>query len=229
MTGTSSSRPALRPCVGDTLDAEVIAGRARAGKGGRVPADDEQPGPDPRPAIEDVVALYGAKIYSTALHLTGNVDDAADLAQDVFERVHRNLHRYQPGTFDGWLYRITRNLVLDRVRRSATVRMEPLPAEEWKVPPSTDPGPADVIERATLEARLERALASLSPDFRLAVVLCDIEGLTYDEIVDATGWPLGTVRSRIHRGRKTIRDYLANHPDTDIDAPRAQHPQNRRH
>lgn len=194
-----------------------------------MPADDEQRVPDPRPAIEDVVADYGAKIYSTALHLTGNVDDAADLAQDVFERVYRNLHRYQPGTFDGWLYRITRNLFLDRVRRSATVRMEPLPTDEWKVPPSTDPGPADVIERATLEARLERALASLSPDFRLAVVLCDIEGLTYDEIVDATGWPLGTVRSRIHRGRKTIRDYLAAHPDTDIDAPRAPHRQNKRH
>ena len=191
--------------------------------------DDVAPQPDPRPAIEDVVADYGAKIYSIALHLTGNVDDAADLAQDVFERVFRNLHRYEPGTFDGWLYRITRNLFLDRVRRKATVRMEPLPHEEWKVPASTDPGPADVIERATLEARLETALASLSADFRLAVVLCDIEGLTYDEIVAATGWPLGTVRSRIHRGRKTIRDYLAAHPETDLDAPRPRDRSNKRH
>jgi RNA polymerase sigma-70 factor (ECF subfamily) len=194
-----------------------------------VSQDDVAPQPDPRPAIEDVVADYGAKIYSTALHLTGNVDDAADLAQDVFERVFRNLHRYEPGTFDGWLYRITRNLFLDRVRRKATVRMEPLPEEEWRVPASTDPGPADVIERATLEARLETALASLSADFRLAVVLCDIEGLTYDEIVAATGWPLGTVRSRIHRGRKTIRDYLAAHPDHDIDAPRPSDRSDKRH
>ena len=191
--------------------------------------DDVAPQPDPRPAIEDVVADYGAKIYSTALHLTGNVDDAADLAQDVFERVFRNLHRYEPGTFDGWLYRITRNLFLDRVRRKATVRMEPLPDEEWKVPASTDPGPADVIERATLEARLETALASLSADFRLAVVLCDIEGLTYDEIVAATGWPMGTVRSRIHRGRKTIRDYLAAHPELDADAPRPSDRSHKRH
>ena len=194
-----------------------------------MPQDDVAPQPDPRPAIEDVVADYGAKIYSTALHLTGNVDDAADLAQDVFERVFRNLHRYQPGTFDGWLYRITRNLFLDRVRRKATVRMEPLPDEDWKVPASGDPGPADVIERATLEARLETALRSLSPDFRLAVVLCDIEGLTYDEIVAATGWPMGTVRSRIHRGRKTIRDYLASHPETDTDAPRPLDRSNKRH
>jgi RNA polymerase sigma-70 factor (ECF subfamily) len=176
---------------------------------------------DPRPTFDRVVADYGAKIYSTALRLTGNAEDAADLAQDVFERVYRNLHRYEPGTFDGWLYRITRNLFLDRVRRRSHLRTEPLPDEDWKVPASSDPGPADVIERATLEARLEQGLATLSPEFRLAVVLCDIEGLTYEEIVAATGWPLGTVRSRIHRGRKTMRDYLAAHPSgEDADSVR---------
>ena len=180
-----------------------------------MPHDEVGSQPDPRPEFEQVVAEYGAKIFSTALHLTGNVDDAADLSQDVFERVYRNLHRYEPGTFDGWLYRITRNLFLDRVRRKSNLRTEPLPEEDWKVPASTDPGPADVIERATLEARLEQGLATLSPEFRLAVVLCDIEGLTYDEIVDATGWPLGTVRSRIHRARKSMRDYLAAHPNND--------------
>lgn len=176
--------------------------------------------PDPRPDFDQVVADYGAKIYSIALHLTGNTDDAADLAQDVFERVYRNLHRYQPGTFDGWVYRITKNLFLDRVRRRSNMRMEPLPDGEWNAPVSTDPGPADVMERATLEARLENGLATLPPDFRLAVVLCDIEGLTYDEIVEATGWPMGTVRSRIHRGRKTMRDYLAAHPHSEVDMPR---------
>ena len=170
--------------------------------------------PDPRPAFETVVADYGDKIYSMALRLTGNVDDAADLAQDVLERVYRNLHRYEPGTFDGWLYRITRNLFLDRVRRRAHLRMEPWPEGEWNAPACPEPGPADVVERATLEARLEHGLALLSDDFRLAVVLCDVQGLTYDEIVVATGWPLGTVRSRIHRGRKTLRDYLATHAET---------------
>ena len=177
--------------------------------------DEVEPGPDPRPEFEQVVAEYGAKIYSTALHLTGNVDDAADLSQDVFERVYRNLHRYEPGTFDGWLYRITRNLFLDRIRRRSNLRTEPLPKEDWKIPATSEPGPADVMERATLEARLEQGLATLSPEFRLAVVLCDIEGLTYDEIVEATGWPLGTVRSRIHRARKCMRDYLATHPQFD--------------
>ena len=201
--------------MGTTLFADAVADGARVGKGGALGHDEAFCPPDPRPAFEQVVADYGAKIYSTALHLTGNPDDAADLAQDVFERVYRNLHRYEPGTFDGWLYRITRNLFLDRVRRRSNVRTEPLPEDDWKVPASTEPGPADVIERGTLEARLEHGLATLSPEFRLAVVLCDIEGLTYDEIVAATGWPLGTVRSRIHRGRKLMRDYLATHPALD--------------
>lgn len=165
--------------------------------------------PDPRPTFEEVAELYGAKIYTVAYRLTGNADDAADLAQDVFVRVYRNLDRYSPGTFEGWLYRITKNLFLDTVRRRRRFRMEPLPEEEWRAPVSAEPGPADVVERRMLEARLERGLRRLGEEFRLAVVLCDVQGLTYDEIAAATGWPLGTVRSRIHRGRKQLRDFLA--------------------
>ena len=192
-----------------------------------MPAEELASQPDPRPTFDEVVSEYGDKIASIALHLTGNVHDAADLAQDVFERVYRNLDRYQPGTFDGWVYRITRNLFLDRVRHLSHLRMEPLPSEEWKVPASADPGPADVVERATLEARLQSGLATLGPDFRMAVVLCDIQGLTYEEIADATGWPIGTVRSRIHRGRNTMRDYLAAHPATDDMPASAPHPRTR--
>ncbi|MBA2529938.1 MAG: sigma-70 family RNA polymerase sigma factor [Euzebyales bacterium] len=176
-------------------------------------------GNDPRPTFDEVVERYGRKIYTIALHLTGNTDDAADLTQDVFLRVYGNLDRYQPGTFDGWLYRITRNLFLDRARRKSRLRMEPLPEGEWRAPASTEPGPADVLERATLEAVLEEGLAKLAPDFRLAVVLCDVEGLSYDEIVAATGWPLGTVRSRIHRGRRALRDHLATQPPPSDGGP----------
>jgi RNA polymerase sigma-70 factor (ECF subfamily) len=170
-------------------------------------------GPDPRPTPEQVAERYGDKIYSVAYRLTGNPDDAADLAQDVFVRVYRNLHRYEPGTFDGWLYRITKNLFLDHVRRRGRLRTEPLPDEDWREPASTDAGPADVVDRRTLEARLEVGLAALSEDFRLAVVLCDVEGLTYEEIAEVTGWPLGTVRSRIHRGRGQLRSHLEREPE----------------
>ncbi len=176
------------------------------------PSDPEPAEPDPRPTFDEVARRYGDRIYTVAYRLTGDPDDAADLTQDVFLRVYRNLDRYVPGTFDGWLYRITKNLFLDSVRRRGRVRMEPLPAEEWRTPASDEPGPADVVERRTLEARLDAGLRALPDDFRLAVVLCDLEGLSYDEIAEATGWPLGTVRSRIHRGRARIREHLARTP-----------------
>jgi RNA polymerase sigma-70 factor, ECF subfamily len=177
--------------------------------------------PDPRPDWDEVADRYGDKVYSVAYRLTGNADDAADLAQDVFVRVYRNLHTYEPGTFDGWLYRITKNLFLDSVRKRSRTKTVPLPEEDWRTPVSTEPGPADVVERRTLEARLENGLATLSDDFRLAVVLCDIEGLSYEEIAQATGWPMGTVRSRIHRGRTQLRDYLNRLPADELDTGEA--------
>lgn len=191
------------------------AGETAAGDAGT-----EQPAgqSDPRPSWEQVAERYGDRIYNVAYRLTGDPDDAADLSQDVFVRVYRNLHRYQPGTFDGWLYRITKNLFLDRVRRGSRLRMEPLSEDEWRSPVSTEPGPADVVERRTLESGLQEGLAALPPEFRLAVVLCDVEGLTYEEIAQATGWPIGTVRSRIHRGRRQLRDHLDRHRRTESDA-----------
>jgi RNA polymerase sigma-70 factor (ECF subfamily) len=179
--------------------------------------------PDARPSFEEVADHYGATIYTFAYRLTGDRDEAADLAQDVFVRVYRNLDRYEPGTFDGWLYRITKNLFLDRLRRRRRFRMEPLPETEAQLPADLGPGPADVVERRTLEARLERALARLPEEFRLAVLLCDVEQLTYEEIVQVTGWPLGTVRSRIHRGRRQLRDALVD-PELDGDPDAVSQP-----
>lgn len=166
-------------------------------------------GPDPVPTFQEVADRYGSTIYTIAYRLTGNRDEAQDLAQDVFVRVYRNLHRYEPGTFEGWLYRITKNLFLDRVRRSKRVRFDPLPDEDWREPADDEPLPDEVLDNVTLHGDVETALATLPATFRTAVVLCDVQGLSYDEIARATSWPLGTVRSRIHRGRKMLRDALA--------------------
>lgn len=178
------------------------------GPGGVFDAPVYGPWPDQRPSWEEVAERYGDTIYTMAYRLTGNRDEARDLAQDVFVRVYRNLDRYRPGTFEGWLYRITKNLFLDRVRRKARVRMEPLPEEEWRQPAEVEPGPAEQVDATVLRSDLEVALETLPPTFRTAVVLCDIQGLSYEEIVVATGWPIGTVRSRIHRGRKLLRAAL---------------------
>jgi RNA polymerase sigma-70 factor (ECF subfamily) len=163
---------------------------------------------DPVPTWDDIATRYGRKVYTMAYRLTGDPEEAKDLAQDVFVRVYRNLDKYEPGTFEGWLYRITKNLFLDRVRRRKRVRMEPLPDEEWKQPEEEGPGPAEHLEAGVLRGDIEEAITDLPPDFRTAVVMCDVQGLTYEEIAGATGWPLGTVRSRIHRGRKMLRRAL---------------------
>ncbi|MDQ4129855.1 MAG: sigma-70 family RNA polymerase sigma factor [Actinomycetota bacterium] len=173
---------------------------------------------DPTPTWDEVATKYGRKIYSIAYRLTGDAEEAKDLSQDVFVRVYRNLDKYEPGTFEGWLYRITKNLFLDRLRRRRRARLEPLPEEEWGQPVDDAPGPEQRLEQGLLGSDIEQALTRLPPDFRTAVVLCDVQGLSYEEIATATGWPLGTVRSRIHRGRKLLRAHLATaagREDTD--------------
>ena len=168
----------------------------------------EYPDKDPVPSWDEVAHTYGRKIYSIAYRLTGDPDEAKDLTQDVFVRVYRNLDKYEPGTFEGWLYRVTKNLFLDKVRKRKRAIVEPLPDEDWKQTPEPAPGPQERLEQGLLRGDIEVALRSLPPDFRTAVVLCDVQGLSYEEISEATGWPLGTVRSRIHRGRKQLRDRL---------------------
>jgi RNA polymerase sigma-70 factor, ECF subfamily len=163
---------------------------------------------DETPSWEEIAERYGDTVFTMAYRLTGDRDEARDLAQDVFVRVYRNLDRYRPGTFEGWLYRITKNLFLDRVRRRKRVRLVPLPEEEWRQPSESDPGPAERVEAGVLRGDLETALNELPPSFRTAVVLCDVRGLTYEEIAESLGWPIGTVRSRIHRGRKALRAAL---------------------
>ena len=167
------------------------------------------PAPWEPPTWEQVVELHGDRVYRLAYRLTGNRHDAEDLTQDVFVRVFRSLADYTPGTFEGWLHRITTNLFLDKVRRQARIRFEALPEDQERLA-----GPAASPEQAWsdshLDADLERALAALAPEFRSAVVLCDLEGLSYEEVAATLGIKLGTVRSRIHRGRTQLRAQLAH-------------------
>lgn len=160
------------------------------------------------PTWDELVREHADRVYRLAYRLSGNQHDAEDLTQETFIRVFRSLSNYRPGTFEGWLHRITTNLFLDMVRRRNKIRMEALPEEYDRVPGDT-PDPEQIYADANLDPDLQAALDSLTPDFRAAVVLCDIEGLSYEEIATTLGVKLGTVRSRIHRGRQTIRDHLA--------------------
>ncbi len=158
---------------------------------------------------DDIVRTYADSVYRLAYRLSGNVQDAEDLTQETFIRVFRSLDRYRPGTFEGWLHRITTNLFLDQVRHRSVVRMEALPEDTERVG-SNSAGPAALMDDKLLHPDLQRALDTLSPDYRVAVVLCDIEGLRYEEIADLLGVKIRTVRSRIHRGRAQLRAQLGN-------------------
>ena len=162
------------------------------------------------PSWDELVRQHADRVYRLAYRLSGNQHDAEDLTQETFIRVFRSVQNYQPGTFEGWLHRITTNLFLDMVRRRARIRMEALP-EDYDRVPAQDPDPEQIYHDSRLGADLQAALDALPPEFRAAVVLCDIEGLSYEEIGATLGVKLGTVRSRIHRGRQGIRDYLAAH------------------
>ena len=122
----------------------------------------------------------------------------------------RSLSSYTPGTFEGWLHRITTNLFLDTMRRKARIRFEALSDDAPERLAGREPTPAQAYDDTHWDDDVQHALDSLAPEFRAAVVLCDIEGLSYEEIADVLGIKLGTVRSRIHRGRANLRDALAH-------------------
>ncbi|QGN58151.1 RNA polymerase sigma factor SigE [Nostocoides sp. HKS02] len=162
------------------------------------------------PTWEEIVEQHSARVYRLAYRLTGNQHDAEDLTHDVFIRVFRSLHSYQPGTFEGWLHRITTNVFLDKMRRKQRIRFDALSDESAARLPTREAGPEATFDATHFDDDVQRALDALSPDFRAAVVLCDIEGLSYEEIAATLGVKLGTVRSRIHRGRAQLREALAH-------------------
>jgi RNA polymerase sigma-70 factor (ECF subfamily) len=119
------------------------------------------------------------------------------------------LDSYRPeGSFEGWLHRITTNLFLDAKRRETRMRFEALGEDAGDVVDSGST-PERVVESMTLDERLDDALSQLSPELRRALVMCDVEGKSYQEIADALGVRLGTVRSRLHRARAQARLAMA--------------------
>jgi RNA polymerase sigma factor (sigma-70 family) len=162
------------------------------------------------PTWDEIVERHSDRVYRLAYRLTGNRPDAEDLTQEVFVRVFRSLSTYTPGTFEGWLHRITTNLFLDQARRKQRIRFDALSDERASRLTSSTPTPDIAYSDQTFDDDIERALATLPPDFRAAVVLCDVEGLSYEEIAEILDAKLGTVRSRIHRGRAQLRKALAH-------------------
>lgn len=163
---------------------------------------------DAVPSWEDVARSHGDFLYTVAYRLVGNHHDAQDLVQEVLLRVQRGLVSYRPGSMEAWLGRITTNAFLDDVRRRRRRPVVALPDDPDLVVPGAPPVD-QALAAEVLPDDVTAALQGLPEDYRAAVVLCDVVGLRYEEISEELGVPVGTVRSRIHRGRSLLRTALA--------------------
>src|SRR5699024_2247915 len=131
-----------------------------------------------RPSWAQVVEDHSTRVYRLAYRLTGDVHEAEDLTHDVFIRVFRSLDGYTPGTFEGWLHRITTNLFLDRARRKQRLRFDTLSDDFAALLHTGTDSPEQIVLQDRLDSDVQRALDALQPQFRAAVVLCDVEGLS---------------------------------------------------
>ena len=157
-----------------------------------------------------------------ACRLAGNSTEAEDLLQETYVRAFRFFHRYDETLpFTSWLYRIMTNVHIDTVRKKTRLRTVSLESSgqdnnrTWDIPDETASADATLME-TTLEEPIQLGLKSMNPEFRTAVVLADVEGMSYEEIADLMDTSIGTVRSRIHRGRKQLRTYLERHGEVSF-------------
>lgn len=163
-------------------------------------------------AFNGLVELYQDHLFALVVRMVPDRDQASDAVQEAFFSAFRNLRSFRGGSVRSWLSRIAVNAAMDQQRLRKRRPAQPYPEFEddtWQPPAGPDADP----ERTTLQIErgrvLHAALASITHDQRNAIVLYDVEGYDYQEIADLTGVSLGTVKSRIHRGRLALRDRLA--------------------
>jgi len=164
-------------------------------------------------AWEEVVKQYSRRIYNVAYRFTGNHEAAQDLTQDVFIRIYRTLDQYEPkaGNLSNWLMRVARNLIIDDYRkrgRTPTENGENLTDYEYCLHNNEIGNPQRDLERRELSKLVQQAINKLSPELRACIILRDLEGLSYQEIVELLRIPEGTVKSRINRGRIELAKIL---------------------
>jgi RNA polymerase sigma-70 factor (ECF subfamily) len=169
-------------------------------------------------AFNKLVLKYQSMAYSVAYRMLQEDSAAADAVQESFLKAFRALRSFQGGNFKSWLMRIVVNSCYDVLRvqqRQSTESLDDAPVEYDYAPYLVDSTerPEAHAERMELNQFLERGIRALPPDQRTVLILCDIEGYSYEEIADLTGFAMGTVKSRISRARAKLRDYLLQNPE----------------
>lgn len=171
-------------------------------------------------AFNAIVAAYQDQVYSLCLRMLGSPQAAEDAAQEAFLSAYRNVGRMRGPSVRSWLLRIAANASIDELRRRRRQPQLSLDAPAPETYPDrrlevADPaaGPEQIALRGELRAALQRELLRLPPDQRLAVILCDVEGLSYEEVAASMSSSIGTVKSRISRGRGRLREALRARPE----------------
>ena len=164
-------------------------------------------------AFESLVHLYEKRVFALTLRMCGNREDAAEAAQEAFLAAWQGLAFFRgDSSFSTWLYRLASNACVDLLRRESRHRTAAGPSlddEELNLEvPDAMPSPQDEAERRELREEIERGLAALSPEHREVLVLRELHQLSYDEIAETLDLDVGTVKSRISRGRKQLRKFL---------------------
>ncbi len=186
--------------------------------------------PVDRIEFEKLVSRTKRQAYNIAYRMTGNRDDAEDLTQEAYLRAFRSFGTYnRTMPFEGWFFRILSNLFIDLMRRRP--KMKPLSLDQPMSEEDSDDnlllqipddmaGPEETLMEQVLDERLQGALNTLPDVFRTAVLLCDVHGKSYDEIAELMDSSIGTVRSRIHRGRTLLRKLMSGKDSANLRAQR---------
>ncbi|WP_213813924.1 sigma-70 family RNA polymerase sigma factor [Glaciihabitans sp. dw_435] len=176
---------------------------------------------DPRELFEEQAIPYMDQLYAAAMRLTRNPSDAADLVQETFIKAFQAFGQFQQGTnLKAWLYRIQTNTFINNYRKNQRNPYQGTidDLEDWQLgsaesvtqSTSTRSAEAEAIDHLP-DSDVKEALQSIPEDFRMAVYFADVEGFSYQEIADIMKTPVGTVMSRLHRGRRMLRDLLADY------------------
>jgi RNA polymerase sigma-70 factor (ECF subfamily) len=183
----------------DATSADLVR-RARAGDGR---------------AFEDLARVSEAPLYRHVVRIVGGAADAEDVVQDALLSAWRSIGSFEGGSFRAWVFRIATNRAIDLLRarrRRAELPLDPPEGQEveWAEPSDPGPEPAELASQSEAMSAVEEALQTLPAEQRAALLLRDIEGFSYEEIARITVTEVGTVKSRIHRGRVAVRNVLVS-------------------